>query len=322
MTRGLPPACYKQAQFQDGVLSRKQALDGGMSGDAIDHLLQAGRWQVIRRGVYLVNTGRLSRQAALWAVVYRVGPGVALSHQTAAELTKLSDERSSAIHVTIDTRRRVLPMTGVVIHRSSRIAGAVHPTLQPPRTRIEETVLDLTDLATTFDTAFGLVSTACQRRLTTTTKLAEAMKQRPRTRWRTELNLALAEIGDGVHSVLEYRYVRRVERPHGLPTAIRQVRTAIDGRRRYLDNLYESYTLCVELDGMQAHPDDQRWLDLRRANAITERGITILRYGWVDIDRHACQTAAQVGAVLQAHGWRGRVRPCRPSCPAPGQLAS
>ena len=34
--------------------------------------------------------------------------------------------------------------------------------------------------------------------------------------------------------------------------------------------------------GKQAHPDDQRWQDLRRINEITEKGLGTLRYGWLE----------------------------------------
>lgn len=249
-------------------------------------------------------------------MVHRAGFDAVLSHQTAAELFKLTDQPSSLIHITIGNRRRIGSIDGVVIHHSNRLACAVHPTMQPPRTRLEETVLDIVDNTTTFDAAFSVVSAACQRRLTTSDRLAYAMSTRTRIRWRSELAEALGAIDGGTHSVFEYRYVRRVERPHGLPTAVRQARFAEGGRRRYLDNFYRDYGLCVELDGRQAHPDDQRWQDLRRVNAITEQGLTVLRYGWTDIVLWPCQTAAQIGAVLRNLGWQGQMRSCNPLCPA------
>ena len=285
-----------------------------MSPDVIDRLLRGGRWVPLRRGVYSVYTGEPSREAALCAAVLLAGKGAALSHQTAAELFKITDQRSSLIHVTIPHGRRMTSAAGVVIHRSTRIAEAVHPTLLPPRTRVEETVLDLADQATTFDAAFGAVCAATQRRLTTGHCLGEAMSLRKKMRWRTELTEALGLISSGVHSLLEYRYVRRVEHPHGLPQATRQAKVVSGGGSRYLDNLYGDYGLCVELDGQQAHPDDQRWHDLRRINALTEFGLTVLRYGWIDVDRRPCQTAAQVASVLRKLGWRGSVRRCGPTC--------
>lgn len=316
MSQSVPRACVELAHSQDGVISRKQALGGGMSADTIEGLLRTGRWRTLRRGVYLVFMGNPSRNANFWAALHRAGSDAVLSHQTAAELFKLTDGRSSSIHITISDKRRIGTPAGVVIHHSNRLAYAVHPSLQPPRTRIEETVLDLVETARTFDTAFGLVSAACQRRLTTSARLADAMTIRTKVRWRDELTEALGAIGGGAQSVLEYRYVRRVERPHGLPTASRQAKLVEGARNRYLDNLYDDYGLCVELDGQQAHPDDRRWQDLRRINSITEQGLTVLRYGWTDIARWPCQTSAQIGTVLHNLGWPGQMRSCNPLCPA------
>lgn len=285
-----------------------------MTPDEISWQLRSGRWQVLQHGVYSIFTGPPAREAALWAAVHRAGSGAVLSHQTAAELFKLSDQPSAVIHVTIPERRRVSRSPGVVVHRSSRLEQAVHPSLQPPRTRIEETVLDLIELAATFDSAFGVACAACQRRLTTPARILDAMSQRVKLRWRADLAAALQEISSGTHSVLEYRYVHRVERPHGLPAAARQARVGVDGRNRFLDNLYRDYSLCVELDGKQAHPDDQRWLDQQRANAITAQGVTMLRYGWIEVDRRPCETAAQIARTLRGLGWPGPVRACRPDC--------
>lgn len=316
MSRKVPQACCELAQTQASVISRRQALDKGMSPDAIDWQLRSGRWQVLQRGVYSVFTGPATREAALWAAVRRAGPGAVLSHHTAAELFKLTDQPSAAIHVTIPAHRRVSRPDGVVIHRSSRIDDAVHPGLQPLRTRIEETALDLAEVAATFDAAFGVMSAACQRRLTTCDRILEAMSKRGKMPWRTDLARALRDVASGIHSVLEYRYVNRVERPHGLPEAARQVRVGADGRNRYLDNLYRDYHLCVELDGHQAHPDDQRWTDQRRTNAITAQGVTTVRYGWTDVDRQPCQTAVQIAAALRSRGWSGSAKPCGSGCPA------
>ena len=223
----MPQACRDLAQLQRGVISRHQALARGMSPDVIDRLIQAERWLSLRRGVYSVYTGEPPREAALWAVVLLAGKGAALSHQTAAALFRIADQPSSLIHVTIPHSRRMSPAAGVVIHRSRRLAEAIHPTLLPARTRVEDTVLDLADQAKSFDAAFGTVCTAVQRRLTTGDRLADAMAGRKKVRWRTELAEGLGLVGTGVHSLLEYRYVHRVERPHGLPEAVRQALSLI-----------------------------------------------------------------------------------------------
>ncbi len=310
----MPQACLELAQSQDGVLTRRQALEGGMTSDAIDRQLRYGRWQSLHRGVYAVYTGEPTRQASLWAAVHRAGPGAALSHQTAAELHKLLDHRVPAIHVTIPAIRRADGMPGVVLHRSRRIAETVHPSLFPPRTRIDETVLDLVDQATVFDEAFNVVCAACQRRLTQVPQIVAAMARRTKLRWRQDLTKALGDVDAGTHSFLEYRFLHRVERPHCLPAASRQAKIVTGARTRHLDNLYQDYNLCVELDGLEAHPDDKRWQDQRRVNAITAQGLTVLRYGWTDIEHRPCETAAQISEVLRRLGWTGQVRACAPNC--------
>jgi hypothetical protein len=101
---------------------------------------------------------------------------------------------------------------------------ARHPTLTPPQTRVEETVLDLAGAAATADGAYGWITRALGRRLTTQAKLRDAMESRSRLCWRRELAQALTADWDGVHSGLERRYLRDVERPHALPRGTRQAR--------------------------------------------------------------------------------------------------
>jgi hypothetical protein len=288
-----------------------------MDPDAIDRLLRSGRWQRLHPGSYTVFTGEPSREAVLWAALHRSGSGAVLSHLTAAELFHLVDRPSSLIHVTIPHHRRVERVPGVVIHRSVRVPEARHPTALPPRTRIEETVLDLVQDAASAEGAFVWACGACQRRLTTAERIAATMSRRKKVRWRAELLAALGDIDDGAHSLLEQRYVRRVERPHGLPHAKRQVQVIRGTRYSYLDNLYLAYRLSVELDGRMAHPDYRRWLDNRRINEAAAEGRATLVYNWADVSWRSCETAWQIGLALRHGGWPGIVRSCGSSCTLP-----
>lgn len=316
MRTQLPPACQELADLQNGIISRTQAISAGMHPSVIDRLLRTGRWQSPQRGSYAIFTGEPPREARLWAALLRAGADAVLSHQTAAELFRLTDRPSSLIHVTIPAARRVHGVPdGVVIHRSRRAGQARHPALLPPRTRIEETVLDLAQQAATFDDAFNWTCNACQRGLTTAGRIDAAMSMRCRMRWRADLAVALADIRNGVHSLLEFRYVHNVERAHGLPAAVRQVKIVRGVQIGYLDNLYQEYGLCVELDGRAAHPDDRRWSDIHRDNAGAAEGRVTLRYNWADVSARPCQTAWQVGCTLLRAGWTGQIRPCGPHCP-------
>ena len=103
------------------------------------------------------------------------------------------------------------------------------------------------------------------------------MDARPRMRWRRDIEFALGDASEGVMSLLELRYVRGIERPHGLPTAKRQVRISQQDGSKYLDNFYEEYRACVELDGAAAHPEDEQWRDKHRDrwNSVHEKIETI-----------------------------------------------
>jgi hypothetical protein len=253
----------------------------------------------------------------LWAALLRAGPGAALSHQTAAERHGLIDGPSSLITITVPAARHParVKIPGIVIHRSDAILRTTHPAMVPPCTRVEDTVLDLIQIAPTFEDAYEWVCRAVGRRRTTADRIRQAMDARKKMRWRKELRLALADAAEGALSLLEYRYVHRVERPHGLPAARRQARIRQRTGNRYLDNLYEEYGVCSELDGTAAHPADEQWRDKRRDNANAVQGIVTLRFGLADLGNRRCETAAAVAAVLRLRGWTGTAHPCsRPGC--------
>ena len=314
MPHELPAACHEVLAVQCGVISRWQALHLGTSEAVIGGRLRLGAWQQLHAGVYATFTGEPSRLALLWAAVLRSGPGAALSHQSAAELFQLTGTPSSPVHVTVPAGRRVRGVAGVRVHRSQRIAVARHPSLLPPRTRVEETVVDLTQAARTFDEAFHWLSLACGRRHTTAERLRVAVAGRKKVRHRVALLQALAAIADGAHSNLEYRYVHDVERPHRLPTPLRQARINIGRGHRCLDNLYRDFGVAVELDGQAAHAIQDRWRDVHRDNAVAGLGIITLRYSWADVTERACDVAAEIAIVLQQRGWAGRPRPCGRRC--------
>jgi predicted transcriptional regulator of viral defense system len=209
------------ARWQAGVISRQQLLAAGLTPQMITTRLERQRWQQLYRGVYAAFTGPPPRTAWLWAAVLRAGPGAVLSHLTAAELHGLLDTPAELIFVTVPSTRRI-SAPGLVVRTSERIAGATQPGRQPPRTSVEETVLDLAQLAWTFDDACGWLTQACGRRLTTAAKL---------------------------------------ERAHGLPRSRHQVRVVIEGKAVYRDAYYEKFKLATELDGKLAHPDQERWRD-------------------------------------------------------------
>jgi hypothetical protein len=317
MERELPSTLRNLARYQYGVVSRSQALRSGLTEDMIKFRVRSDRWRQIHPGVYATFTGTPGRGALMWAAVLSLGRGAVLSHETAAELHGLIDNAASPIHVTVPRQRHLVAVSGVSVHRSARAAEAALGQSSPPRTKVEETVLDLTQTAVTFDDVCGWVTKAFARDLTDEAKLRAAMGKRSKLRWRTDLDELIAAAAGGDHSVLEYRYDRDVERAHGLPEAKRQVPfTGPSGRRGRRDRVYEDWALVVELDGRVAHQADSQWKDKARDNAAAVDGMQTLRYSWTQVRRGPCEIAVEVAAVLGKQGWPGRPRACSPGCPA------
>ena len=304
-------------EHQADTVARFQSEEASIAPYTMRNKVRSGRWQRLQRGVYATFSGEPSREAALWAALLRAGPGAVLSHQTAAERHCLIDKPTPVISITVPLSRSPVraKIPGVVIHRSAAILRTKHPAMLPPCTRVEDTVLDLIQNAQTFDDAYAWICRAIGRRRTTADRIRQAMDARKKMRWRREIAVALGDAEDGALSLLEYRYVRRVERPHGLPVATRQARIRQRTGNRYLDNLYEEYGVCVELDGTAAHPEDEQWRDKRRDNSNLFNDIVTLRFGFSELGEHRCESAAYVAGVLCSHGWPATPHPCpRPGC--------
>lgn len=295
---------------QRGVLTRVQAHQTGISDDGIRHRLSSGRWQRLLPGTYATFSGEVSRAAWRWAAVLRAGPGAVLSHRAAAEEIGLIAAGADPIHVTIPGERRVRPAAGLLVHRSRHVSLRRHPTRLPPQTRVEETVLDLATTVGSQEEAMGWIAAACGGRFTTPDRIAHALTRRMTVAHRRDLALLLSDAAGGCNSVLEWRYLRTVERVHGLPTAVRQQQRG----GWYDDVCYADHGVRVELDGAAAHPAERRWRDFRRDNAAVQDGEAVLRYGAADVRERPCEVAAQVARVLRSRGWPGRVQRCGQAC--------
>lgn len=250
----LPAGLEELRVTQCGLVSFDQARACGLSKGRIAWLLRRGHWRRVHRRVYATFTGPLSFEAQVWAAILRAGRGAVASHCTAAYLDGLCDEPGPLIHLTLPADRHVRSrIDGARIHYAHRLDRSRHPTLSPPRTRVEDTVLDLVDATTRPREVETWVTAACQRRRTTPERLADALGRRKKIRWRPMLESMLSDVAAGAQSPLELRHLRAVERAHGLPTARRQRRVA-GGRVIWVDVDHDEFAIRIELDGRVGTP--------------------------------------------------------------------
>lgn len=305
------------AEQQAGVLTRAQARIRGLSRSAVHRRVAKGSWRRVHPGVYTTWPGPPSVLTKVWAALLYAGEGAMASHATAAWLDGFAAE-PAVIDITIPGGRRVRPRPGVRIHRSAAAERRRHPSKLPPRTRLEDTVIDLAELAAHIDDVMAIVSRVCRQRLTTADRIAATAASRTKIRRRHELAAILSDVADGTQAVLEHRYLTRVERAHGLPAGTRQLVVRRGARTEYKDVGYDQYGLIVELDGPVGHSDDvDRLRDMRRDNADLLAGWIVLRFGFSDVTRRPCAVAEQVCLALTQRGWNGSPRRCGPSCELP-----
>ncbi len=294
---------------QRGLVTRQQCLSAGMTDRAIDHRLRVKRWIAIRRGVYLTVPGRSGWWWEATSALLSVGSGAAWAFGTAGFAQGLVRTAPKSVHLLVDAAQTPQAPQGVHVHRSRHADARVDDLHWPWRTRPEETILDLAENGTV-DEVTALLGRAFQRGLTTEATLRALLEARARHSRRRLLDDLLADVAGGAESPLEVRYLRDVERAHGLPRGRRQVPLTI-GAVRVHDIAYEAQRVLVELDGRLGHEGEDRIRDgVRDRRSATQAWLTVRAF-WRDVDGSPCELATEVGEVLQRRGWRDQPHPCR-----------
>jgi hypothetical protein len=305
--------------LQSGVISRRQALAiPGESEASIRRRLRRREWVLIHPGVYVDHTGPVTWQQRAWAGVLAVAPA-ALCHESALRAADGPGRRGydddGPVHVAIDHRRTVTAPEGVVVDRMRNFKKRTQLNSSPPRVRIEHAVLSCAAQAAQDRDAISVLSDAVRSRRTTAARLLEALDSHRRIARRTLLAGVLTDAANGTHSVLEFEYLRRIERAHGLPRPMRQSRERSGDTSIYRDAEYPDYGIVIELDGRLGHTsaaerdsDFERDLD----TALTQR--TTIRIGWIQVIERSCPTARKMADLLRQKGWQGVMCKC-PDCP-------
>jgi hypothetical protein len=270
----------------------------------------------VRPGVFVDHTGEPTWLQRAWTAVLQ-HPGSALGGLSALRAVEGpgSPRPEDPVEIVVARRRNVRPLGGdVVVHRRTGLDQRVLWQVGPPRLRYEEAVLDVAARQPSDFAALGELARAVQSRRTTALRLSATLARReriPRRRWLTSV---LDDVADGTCSVLEHGYLRRVDRPHGLAPARRQVVDRLGSGVVHRDVLY-ACGLVVELDGRLFHDTArQRDRDFDRDLDAAAAGKDTVRLSWGQVFDRSCWTAGRLALVLADRGWDGHVRACGPTC--------
>ena len=303
--------------LQSGVVSRRQlVIDARLQPYDVERLVRRRDLVRVHDGVFVNHTGEPTWLQRAWIGVHLVWPA-ALAGDSAlrvAEGPGRSGRDESVIQLAVDRDRHAVVPTGYRLHRMSSFHDRVMWNTSPPRVRIEEALIDVAVRKPDDFGAIAVLADAIQARRTQPGRIRRALDGRHRIPRRDFLAGVLTDLDHGTCSVLEHGYLTLVERPHGLPTARRQVRASRHGPL-YRDVVYDDYDQVVELDGRMWHDNaTQHDADLDRdLDAAVDRLATV-RIGWGQVHGRPCETAARIGSLLAARGWTGVPTRC-PTCP-------
>ena len=296
----LPDEVVTLAQRQAGVISTAQLLENSVTGRVIQRMAKDGTIRRVTKGIYAISP--TNWQQMIFAGLLLGGPQCVVGGMAAAYYHELIDEPPPFIDCYVGSRnRRTHPAPWRFIRGDRQRVGAM------PTTSMAQSIVDAScDMD---ENSIVAMITNSRRRLAKSelTDALAAMSKHPKRKLLLDI---VAEVSDGIESVLEHRYYRDVELAHRLPAASHQSYPTPGPR---VDNEYKPYRVIVELDGEAFHKGNVARGDSARDNAHIVSGFITFRFGWADVTKTPCEVSRQVATALQQRGWTGKPRPC-PLC--------
>ena len=310
MDVGAPRTWQDLVAEQDGVLTRGQALRGGLTEDGWQWRLDSSRWQPLLPGVVVTHTGPVTPRQLSWAAVLVAGPGACLSGDAALSELGMPLGELGLLHVAVPEERVVVPRvltpargTGVrmVPRRVTGLARWRHPARQPPTVRVPAAVLHAAAWAVSDRAAEWRVAAAVQQRRVSVPDLRRALAGMPRLPRRALVGTVLDDVELGAHAAGELHFLRflrrwRLPRPDVLQRPVRL------GRLRYLDAWWERQRVGAELDGAHHRAVEQWEHDLLRTNDLLvagrPSGTVLLRFTTGNLRHDGARVAAQLASAL------------------------
>jgi len=270
---------------QQGVITRAQALECGMTERVVDYRIRCGGpWQTLLPGVYLTHIGRPACEQREMAVLLYAGPRSVLTGAAALRRHGLSAGQPSAgardqrtpVDVLVPVGSRRADVAFARLHRTSRlpapfcVAGEIRFAL-PPRA-VADTVRPMTDLAD----VRAVVAEAVQRGRCSIQHLAGELTAGPAP-GSGLFRRALAEVAEGIRSAVEGD-LRDLIRWARLPTPLYNPRLLVNGEFLAMpDCWWPESGVAGEADSRAWHisPDDWEQTLARHAR-MSAHGIIVL----------------------------------------------
>jgi very-short-patch-repair endonuclease len=309
------------AARQNGVVTRAQLIEAGLSKWVVGHRVRAGRFRPLHRGVYLVGPIATARTLEL-AAVLAGGPSAVLSHVSAAphwEMIPFSERSSRGFEPMDPTRalgrsgRRSEDVVHILVtegNRGRRPGIRVHRVarLEPDERTIRDHIPITTPGRTLVDLAGMLGSGELERAVARAERaglldrdaLSRLVRRYPARRGIDMLRTILERQGGPslTRSEAEARFLELVRKAR-LPAPDTNVKIG----RYEIDFYWRAQRVAVEVDGYRYHASRRRFeRDRRKDGWLLSQGITTMRLSWGQLVDDGMATVAQVAQALARSG--------------------
>ena len=295
----LEMAIARLAQFQFGVVARRQLLELGFSRDQIGRHIRRGSLHVVQRGVYAAGHPVVSTQGRWMAAVLACGEGAVLSHRAAGRLQGIVSLGSGLPEVTRPTGWR--SQQGIVQHRSPLSPDEVEVVSGIPVTGLSRTLLDLASILSR-ERLEAALNEAEVLGLTDRVSVHTLLERYPRRQGTPALRAILGDRqrARGVtRRELERRFAAALASTD-LPRPHRNADVAVAGRFFEVDCLWRAERLIVELDGGFVH---RTWRamerDRERDRLLVADGWRVVRITWRQLRDDAPAVIADLRGLLR-----------------------
>jgi len=252
-------------EAQRQVVSRAQALRGGMSPHAVAHRLRpGGPWRLLLPGVYQASTGTPTPVQREIAALLYAGPRSVITGGSALRHYRLPAPRSDHIDVLVPLQARRQGTADVRLHRTARLPELVDVLPSRRYALPHRAAADTARWLTSMREARAVIAGAVQNGACTVGQLTEELNAGP-VRDSALLRSVLAEVGAGVRSAPEAELRELIKRA-ALPQPLFNPRLYLpDGT--FLgspDVWWAEAGLALEVDSKRWHlsPDDwERTMD-------------------------------------------------------------
>lgn len=276
---------------QHGLATKAQLIAAGLSTSGVSDRVKRGVLHRHHRGVYSIGHALLSREGEMLAAVLAGGQGVALGHDSGAELFQLLRSPAPELHIIAPSRRTV---QGVRVHRTTLHPLDVVVYRGIPVTNVARLLVDLTDTRTTEELTNMISEAAFRNRF----NLGATRRAMARANGRHNLHVLEAAIDSYLHGSKGTRSRKEIAflalvKSAGIERPL--VNTVIEGEE--VDAHWPDRRLIVEVDGDGHRRPNIKRNDARRDRLLIAAGWRVLR---IDAEKIKASPAEVLATLARA----------------------